>query len=171
MWREVVVTIRKFNRTDIPKKVEWINNPENNQFLHYDLPISVENTQKWFDSHIGDDNRFDAVIEADGVPVGTIGLLSIDRKNSKAEFYIAMGETAYKGQGIAKAASKLILEYGFQTLGLNRIYLFTEVKNIAAQCLFEKLGFSKEGIIRQDILSHGSFVDRIAYGFLREDWG
>ena len=47
----------------------------------------------------------------------------------------------------------------------------TEVKNIAAQCLFEKLGFSKEGIIRQDILSHGSFVDRIAYGFLREDWG
>ena len=170
MWREVEVTIRKFDRTDIPKKVEWINNPENNQFLHYDIPICVEKTEKWFDSHEGEDTRFDAVIEADGIPVGTIGLLAIDKKNSKAEYYIAMGETAYKGKGVAKKASKLILEYGFQTIGLNRIYLFTEVENIAAQKLFEKVGFTKEGIIRQDIVSHGCYVDRFAYGLLREDW-
>ena len=64
------VSIRRFEKTDIPKKVEWINNPENNQFLHYDIPISVESTEKWFDSHAGDDTRYDAVIEADGVPVG-----------------------------------------------------------------------------------------------------
>ena len=164
------VTIRKFDRSDIPKKVEWINNPENNQFLHYDIPICVENTEKWFDSHDGDDTRYDAVILADGIPVGTIGLLAIDKKNSKAEFYIAMGETEYKGKGIAKQASILILEYGFKILGLNKIYLFTEIENLLAQKLFEKVGFSKEGVLRQDIISHGSFVDRIAYGFLREDW-
>lgn len=170
MWPEVEVTIRKFDRTDIPKKVEWINNPENNQFLHYDLPLCVEKTEKWFDSHESEDNRFDAVIEVDGIPVGTIGLLAIDKRNSKAEYYIAMGETSYKGKGVAKKASKLILEYGFQTLGLNRIYLFTEVENKAAQILFEKVGFTKEGIIRQDIMSHDHFVDRIIYAFLKEDW-
>lgn len=164
------VTIRKFERTDIPKKVEWINNPENNRFLHYDIPISIEKTERWFDSHMGEDTRFDAVIEADGIPVGTIGLLSIDKKNCKAEYYIAMGESSYKGKGIAKEASKLILEYGFKTLKLNRIYLYTEVENIVAQKLFEKLGFTKEGIIRQDLVSHGCFVDRILYGFLRGDW-
>ena len=102
MWQEVKISIRKFERADIPKKVEWINNPENNQFLHYDIPICVEKTEMWFDSHIGEDSRYDAVIEADGVPVGTIGLLSIDWKNSKAEYYIAMGETVYKGKGVAK---------------------------------------------------------------------
>ena len=164
------VTIRKFEKTDIPRKVEWINNPENNQFLHYDIPICVEKTEKWFESHIGDDTRYDAVIEADGVPVGTIGLLSIDRKNSKAEYYIAMGEVAYKGKGVAKAASRLILAYAFETLGLNRVYLFTEVENVAAQRLFERVGFVKEGIIRQDILSHRKYVDRMAYGYLREEW-
>ena len=169
-WQEVKIRIRKFERTDIPKKVEWINNPENNQFLHYDIPICVEKTEKWFDSHLGEDTRYDAVIEADGIPVGTIGLLAIDWKNSKAEYYIAMGETDYKGKGVAKEASRLILEYGFRTLGLNRIYLFTEVKNIAAQMLFERVGFLREGIIRQDITSHGKYVDRIAYGILREDW-
>ena len=170
MWQDVKISIRKFERTDIPKKVEWINNPENNQFLHYDIPISVEGTEKWFDSHINDINRFDAVMEADGVPVGTIGLLSIDRKNSKAEYYVAMGETAYKGKGVAKEASRLILQYGFEELGLNRIYLFTEIENIAAQKLFEKVGFTREGIIRQDIISHGKYVDRVAYGYLKEDW-
>lgn len=164
------VTIRQFERTDIPKKVAWINNPENNQFLHYDIPICVENTEKWYDSHKGEETRYDAVIEVDGFPVGTIGLLSIDHKNSKAEYYIAMGETAYKGKGVAKEASRLILMYAFEELGLNRVYLFTESENIAAQKLFERVGFVKEGLIRQDILSHGKLVDRFAYGLLREEW-
>lgn len=164
------VTIRKFERTDIPKKVEWINDPENNQFLHYDIPLSVEKTERWFDSHLGEDTRYDAVIEADGVPVGTIGLLEIDKKNGKAEYYIAMGEKAFKGKGVAKDASRLILEHGFEKLGLNRIYLFTEVENLEAQMLFESAGFKKEGTLRQDIFSHGKYADRFIYGFLREDW-
>lgn len=168
--QEVKVTIRRFERKDIPKKVEWINNPENNSFLHYDIPICVEKTEKWYDSHLGDDDRYDAVIEADGMPVGTIGLLSIDKKNSKAEYYIAMGETEYKGKGVAKSASLLILKYGFEILELNKIYLYTEAENIAAQKLFERVGFIKEGLIRQDILSHGKLADRYAYGYLREDW-
>lgn len=169
-WQGVKVTIRKFERRDIPKKVEWINDPENNRFLHYDIPICVEKTEKWFDSHKDEDTRYDAVIEANGVPVGTIGLLAIDRKNQKAEYYIAMGEKAYKGKGVAKEATNLVIEYAFGVLGLNRIYLFTETENFAAQKLFESVGFVKEGLIRQDIMSHGKLVDRFAYGYLREDW-
>ncbi len=169
-WQEVQITIRKFERTDIPRKVEWINDSKNNQFLHYDIPLSVEKTEKWFDSHLGEDTRFDAVIEADSVPVGLTGLLSIDRKNSKAEYYIALGEQAYKGKGVAKEATRLILNYGFGVLGLNKIYLFTEIGNTEAQRLFERVGFVREGIIRQDIISRGVFVDRIAYGYIREDW-
>lgn len=170
MWQEVEVTIRKFEKEDIPKKVEWINNPENNQFLHYDIPLSVEKTERWYNSHLGDDVRYDAIIEVDGIPVGTIGLLSIDRKNSKAEYYIAMGETSYKGKGVAKKASRLILQYGFEFLKLNKIYLYTEIDNSVAQKLFESIGFVKEGLIKQDILFNERFVDRYAYGFLREDW-
>ncbi len=164
------IEIRKFERADIPRKVEWINNPENNQFLHYDIPICIEKTAKWFDSHIGDENRYDGVIIVDNVPVGTIGLLSIDKKNKKAEFYIAMGEVAYKGKGIAREASKQMLKYGFTVLELNRIYLFTETENIVAQRLFEKIGFVQEGLLRKDIISHNRYVDRFIYGLLKEKW-
>ncbi len=164
------ITIRKFTKNDIPKKVEWINNPQNNRYLHYDLPLEIIKTERWFDTNAGRTDRYDAVIEADGVPVGLIGLLSIDYKNKKAEYYVSMGETDYKGKGIAKEASRLILNYGFNELKLNRIYLYTETDNLAAQKLFESIGFVKEGCLKEDVVSHGVFSDRFMYGYLRKNW-
>lgn len=164
------VTIRKFEKIDIPKKVEWINNPANNRYLHYDLPLEIKKTESWFDQNAETDDRFDAVIEADGVPVGLIGLLTIDLKNKKAEYYISMGELSYKGKGIAKKASYLILDYGFNTLKLNRIFLYTETENVLAQRLFESIGLIKEGCLKADVYSHGNFVDRFVYGCVRDSW-
>ena len=143
---------------------------KNNVFLHYDIPIAVDKTERWFDNNIGRTDRYDGVIEADGTAVGLIGLLSIDRKSSKAEYYILMGEKRFKGKGIAREATLSILSYGFNDLGLNRIYLFTETENKAAQKLFDKVGFVKEGCLKNDILSHGKYADRYVYAILKEDW-
>lgn len=162
------VTIRSFKREDIPYKVAWVNDSENNRFLHYDLPLEVWKTEKWFEGILEKEDRFDATILSDGIPVGVIGLLNIDQVNWKAEYYILVGDC--KKTGVATKASRLILDYGFSELGLNRIYLFTETGNIPAQRLFEKVGFIREGIFRHDIKSHGRFVDRFVYGILREDW-
>lgn len=164
------ISIRKFESTDIPKKVEWINNPENNKYLHYDIPLNIEKTRKWFESNKDRTDRFDAVIEVDGISCGTIGLLSIDQKNKKAEYYIAMGETSLKGKGVSTYASKLLLEYAFDILKLNRIYLFTETENLVAQKLFEKVGFIREGLIREDIISREKYVDRYIYGICKKDF-
>lgn len=164
------VTIRKFEREDIPNKVKWINDPANNQFLHYDLPIEISKTQRWFDNNVGRTDRYDAVIEADGMACGIIGLLGIDKRNSKAEYYVTMGEASLKGRGIATEASKIILEYAFKDLNLNKVFLYTETENIAAQRLFEHIGFKREGVIRQDLYSRERFVDRIMYGMLKNDF-
>ena len=45
------ISIRKFESKDIPKKVEWINNSENNKYLHYDIPLKIEKTEKWFEKN------------------------------------------------------------------------------------------------------------------------
>ena len=164
------VTIRKFIFEDIPKKIEWINNPVNNKFLHYDLPLEYEKTARWFKNNEGRIDRYDAVIEVDGIPVGLIGLLSIEKKNRKAEYYVSMGEMSYRGKGVAYQASKLILEYGFMVLGLNRIYLYTEAENIVAQKLFKKVGFKVEGLLKNDIFFRGRYVDRYVFGITKEDF-
>lgn len=164
------VTIRKFNALDIPNKVKWINDPRNNRFLHYDLPLEENKTALWFEKVKDCAERYDAVIEVDGIACGLIGLLNIDRKNSKAEYYVSMGEAEYQGKGVATEASKLLLAYAFEELGLNRIYLYTETENVPAQHLFEKVGFTKDGRINHDLYFRGRFVDRYLYSLQKSEF-
>lgn len=164
------VVIRKFEEKDISNKVKWINDDRNNKYLHYDLPLEYDKTLVWFKRNKDRTDRYDAVIEVDEKPVGLIGLLGIDEKNSKAEYYISMGEHEYQGKGVATKASKQLLAYAFYVLKLNRIYLYTESENTKAQKLFERVGFKKEGLLVDDLFSKGRYVDRYAYGITRENF-
>lgn len=159
------VAVRTFEEKDIAAKVMWINNPENNQYLHYQLPLDIEKTRQWF---YNKDNtkRCDCVIEYTGIPVGLIGLLELDDTNRKAEFYISMGETSYKRRGIATRAIRLILEYAFSVLHFNKIYLNVDAENTAACRLYEKVGFLCEGVFVQDMYHHGKMIDRKRYAIL-----
>ena len=164
------VSIRRFEKKDIPNKVKWINDPENNTFLHYDLPLEIGKTESWFEKNKDRTDRYDAVIDVNSIPVGLIGLLSIDKKNKKAECYITIGEREYLGKGIAYKATNLLLEYAFTDLGLNCVYLFTEVDNIAAVRLYKRAGFKCEGILKDDLFYKGRFVDRYIYGITKKDY-
>lgn len=164
-----LVSLRDFTERDIQLKVEWINNTDNNQYLHYDIPIESEKTLRWF--HQKDDaHRIDCIIEYDGEPVGVIGLLSIDKTNQKAEYYITVGNTAYQRKGIATKATLLILEYAFIDLGLNKVYLTVDADNEKACKLYERVGMSCEGIFREDLLHHGKLIDRKRYAVLKREW-
>lgn len=161
------ITIRRFEAADIPAKVRWINDPLNNTYLHYDLPLELEKTQRWFEAVKDRQDRYDAVIEADGVPVGLIGLLNIDDIHKKAEYYITLGEHSCKRKGVAYRASRLLLEYAFVQRGLNKVYLNVDAQNQAACALYEKLGFLCEGEFLQDLWHRGAFIDRKRYALLK----
>lgn len=164
------VTIRKFEKSDIPNKVKWINDPFNNAYLHYDLPLEVGKTENWFDKNKDRTDRYDAIIEANGIPVGLIGLLAIDSINKKAEYYVTLGERKYLGKGIAAEASGMLLDCAFHQLGLNRVYLYVETDNLAAVKLYERIGFRREGVMKNDLFSKGRFVDRYVYGITKKDF-
>lgn len=161
------ILLRDFTVSDIENKIRWINNPENNAYLHYDIPLEYDKTLNWFENK-NNDIRCDFVVEYDGVPVGLIGLLNIDRVNRKAEYYICIGETSYKGRGIAKVATRLLIEYGFEELKLNKIYLNVDAENVVACGLYEKSGFVCEGVFKKDLLHRGRLVDRKRYAILEE---
>ena len=170
---DLKVSVRWFEERDIPYKVRWINDPEVNRYLHYDIPINEDRTAVWYRRILQDPTRVDFVIEVmnDGerVPVGVIGLLNIDLKMMKAEFYIAVGDKNYWGQGVATIAAKKFIRYSFKRFPLNKIYLFTEKDNLYARRLFERLGFKCEGLLRQDVIHMGRKIDRYVYGLLREE--
>lgn len=163
------VSIRDFRFEDIPLKIRWINDPNNNYYLHYNIPLEYEATCAWY-ANKNNEIRRDCVIIVNEMPVGLIGLLAIDKENSKAEYYICIGEQLYKHKGVASRATKIILRYAFEELKLNKVYLNVDADNVAACSLYEKNGFQKEGIFREDLLRRGVLIDRIRYAVLRNDY-
>lgn len=163
------IVLRDFRLDDIDNKIKWINDPQNNAYLHYDLPLEKGKTISWYNNK-DNDTRKDCVIVCDDVPVGLVGLIGIDFKNKKAEYYISMGEVAYKRKGIGSIATKLILSYAFNTLHLNKVYLNVDDNNEAACKMYEANGFVCEGIFKEDLFHNGKLIDRRRYAIFNRDF-
>lgn len=163
----MVVTLRKFTEEDVPLKVKWINDPRNNRFLHYNLPLEEGATLNWLRSVQGRTDRLDLTILWDGRPVGIIGLLGID--GHSAELYITVGEPDCKGKGIAGQAMEQLLRIGFSN-GLHRIYLKTETENLGAVRAYEKAGFRLEGCLRDELSTPHGYASRYMYSMLAEEF-
>lgn len=101
-------------------------------------------------------------------PVGVCGLTSINRVNQSAEFslYIA---PMFQRQGFGEKALRLLLDHGFKSHNLNRIWGETFDGNPAAKT-FEKLGMKKEGTLRSSYFRDGKFIDSHIYAILRSEW-
>ena len=162
------ISVREFCLGDIDNKVKWINNPQNNQYLHYDIPICRAKTIDWFKNK--SENRLDCVIEYYNVPVGLVGLIGLDEKNKKAEFYISMGEHKFKRKGIAYLATKLILRYAFDEIDIRKVYLNVDEENLPACKLYEKVGFKCEGRFIKECFHRGKFINRLRYAIFAENF-
>lgn len=164
--------LRLIEERDIPHKVRWINDPEVRATLNFDYPISEVGTRQWLYKIASDRSRREFIIclkDCDE-QIGYAGLLDIDRRNSKAELYMGIGERDHWGKGYATEARELQLQYGFVELGLNRLYAFNWVHNEKVLALNKKFGFRVEGTLRQDVFSHGEFRDRLIMGLLKTDY-
>lgn len=161
------VTLRRFTEADVPLKVKWINDPQNNRFLHYNLPLQEEGTRSWLRAIQGRTDRLDLTILWQGRPVGIIGLLGID--GHSAELYITVGEPDCKGKGIAGKAMEQLLRQGFSS-GLHRIYLKTETENLGAVRAYEKAGFRLEGCLKDELSTPHGYASRYVFAMLAEEF-
>ena len=86
------------------------------------------------------------------------------------EVGIVIGEKDYQNKGYGTEAMELLIEYGFTTINLNRIELYTYDFNISALKSYKKVGFIEEGRKRQFIWANGGYHDAIIMGILAEEW-
>lgn len=163
------VSIRKFQESDIELKVKWINDPNVNTYLHYDLPLTVEGTTSWFKNIQNRTDRLDCTIEYNGIPVGICGLLGIDYRNKRAEFYYTIGDTSYQRKGICQKALMLLFDMAFNKLCLNKVFCYTEVINTPSVNLLKKIGLKQEGILSEDIKRGDRFIDRYYFSCFAKD--
>jgi ribosomal-protein-serine acetyltransferase len=100
---------------------------------------------------------------------GIIHLRDIDKANKKAMIGYWIGED-YRGQGLAKEATKALTQLAFQHLNLNRIEIRCAPGNTASQAIPNSLGFKKEGLLRDNEWLYDHFVDHIVYSALAHEW-
>jgi RimJ/RimL family protein N-acetyltransferase len=73
-------------------------------------------------------------------------------------------------QGLGTDTVRLVLEYGFDDLELNRIDLTTDEDNVRGRRCYEKCGFVQEGVLRQHRFVEGKFGNTIVMSVLRGEW-
>jgi [ribosomal protein S5]-alanine N-acetyltransferase len=135
-------------------------------------PFSMEETRNWIRQCIAKNNGYEqkAILSDTGEHIGWVDLKNIDRLNQHAELGIAIGDKGYWGKGYGIAAMYEMLKYGFCELSLNKIWLRVEIDNKRAIASYKKAGYLEEGILRQDRLRNGMFVDRLRMSLIKEEY-
>jgi ribosomal-protein-alanine N-acetyltransferase len=101
-----------------------------------------------------------------------IGWCSLTRWNPdyrSASMGYCLDDAAW-GHGYATEAGRAVLQWAFDALDLNRVQAETDTRNAASARVLEKLGFVREGTLREDCVVNGEVSDSWVYGLIRRQW-
>jgi RimJ/RimL family protein N-acetyltransferase len=101
--------------------------------------------------------------------IGTCTLFHIDTGNRRAELGYALGREHWR-QGYMQEALKALLDFAFTDLNMHRIEADVDPRNASSAKTLERLGFQREGYLRERWLVGGEVQDALFYGLLRREW-
>ncbi len=165
--------LRDLRRSDLGAMVEWINDHDVTHLLVAgDRPASLELLEERWERDLRDPQEIVfAVCAIDGDAfIGTTGLYSINWISRSAEFRVFLGNKTSWNRGIGTECTKLMVVYGFDKLNLNRVWLGVNGENVGAVRAYEKAGFAREGILRQEQYRNFRYYDVVRMGILRSEY-
>lgn len=113
--------------------------------------------------------RLGIELSTSGRLLGTCALWNINAQYRRAEIGYILNPRAW-GRGYMHEALSALLDYAFGELNLNRVEADTDPRNEPSARLLERLGFSKEGLLRERCIVDGEISDAAMYGLLRREW-
>lgn len=165
------IRLRELAEKDAPLMLEWMTDKDISKAFSFDADAVTLDTAQAFIKAAWSDrrSRHFAVVDADDTYLGTVSLKNIDETDKNAEYAISLRRCAL-GKGVAQAATRAVLGVAFDTLALERVYLYVETDNIRANKFYKKVGFIFEGTFRRHIVRHGAFKDINWYSALRDEY-
>ena len=165
--------LRPFAISDAPE-VQRLAGDEAIASTTINIPHPYEDgaAEAWISKHAeryasGDMCEFAITLRDNGALIGAI-MLAVEQRHSRAELGYWIG-VPYWGNGYCTEAARAMLEFGFNTLGLNRIHAVHFARNPASGRVLQKIGLRREGCFRQHVLKWDRFEDLEVYGILRDD--
>ena len=163
------IRLRLMQEEDTDLIVQWRNNPRVRNNFIYQKPFTREGHENWVRTMVDTGKVVQFIIEdlTDGQPVGSVYFRDIDKEYSKAEYGIFIGEDSAVGKGFGSEAAHIAVEYGFEELGLHKIFLRVFADNAGAIRSYEKAGFIKEGYFKDDVCIDGRYKDLIFMAIIK----
>jgi ribosomal-protein-alanine N-acetyltransferase len=168
------VWLRPLEERDLPAYVAGINDTEVGGLAGYKAPMSLQQAKGWLD-HVNEKAKkgegfFFAVCElGDDRFVGTTWLKEVDYWHGSSELAIFM-DRDHIGAGFGTDAQRVLLRFAFEAVGLNRVWLTVYASNPRAIRSYEKLGFRREGLMRQSWRGSRGLEDSVLMAILRDEW-
>jgi RimJ/RimL family protein N-acetyltransferase len=166
--------LRRPHQGDIPRMVELAGDYKiAATTLLLPHPYQTEHAEQFvemIDNGWAQKNDFTFVLALKGndALIGVMGLGPLTPWNrSEIGYWIGV---PYWGQGYATEAACRVIQFGFETVGLNRIYAAHFAPNVASGRVMQKAGMTYEGTLRQNYLRFGTYYDGVMYAILREEW-
>ena len=138
----MTVHLRPLEPKDAPFMYEWMTDPSITRFFRFDASkVTPESCLAYIESANAQNNAVHfAIADKDDEYLGTISLKDIDTVKKQAEYAISTRKKAH-GTGAALQATRLILQYAFEELGLELVYLNVLAENGRANAFYRKAGF------------------------------
>ena len=176
------VRLRRVERSDLPRYVEWLNDPEVRDHLALVHPISLAGEEQWFEATLRSEPACQPfAIDARGadlppetaaepwVHIGSAGFHEVDWRNRSGELGLVIGRKDLWGRGYGTEAVRVLARWGFFELNLHRVQLKVYEDNARAIRAYEKAGFKAEGCLRQSRFHGGGYHDTLVMGLLRDE--
>ncbi|MFA7533959.1 MAG: GNAT family N-acetyltransferase [Tissierellaceae bacterium] len=141
--------------------------------LNIPHPYEDGMAESWIGTHSenfkeGNGVTYAIVNKSDGSLIGAIGLM-INKVHRRAELGYWIG-VPFWNRGYCTEASKVIVQYGFEKLDINKIFARALVSNTGSWKVMEKTGMSYEGTLKHEVLKDGIPLDLKTYAIIREDY-
>jgi len=162
------VKLRPIRLSDAPRYVKWLNDPAVTRFLSRSPGITLKQEREWIKNTIGDKTKAVFALIYKSEHIGSISIDRIDQKSKKGSLGIFIGEKNIWNKGIGTIATQKMVRYGFNKLKLHKIFLCVFPKNERAIKIYQKLGFKKEGYLKDEFKKKGRFRDLIQMAIIKK---
>lgn len=165
--------LRAIEERDLGTLLAWRNDPRLRRYFREYRELNAVQQRAWFDTRVNNDpaTRMFAIESlADGRLLGACGLCYIDWVNRTADFSIYLGANdAYIDTVFAPDAAIAMIGYGFDELGLNRLWTEIYGFDLPKTGFLSALGFTLEGRHRQTHWAEGAWHDSLFFSLLAGD--
>ncbi|MDN5341669.1 GNAT family N-acetyltransferase [Oceanotoga sp. DSM 15011] len=168
------VILRAYNKDDVKNALKSINDFEVKQYLDPSIPfpLKYEDELKWYERlNPKGDGTYSMAIEnlETGEYMGGIGVNSVDWKNSVASIGLFLAKEFWN-KGYGTDSLNVLLNFIFNEMNINKVKLNVYDFNKRGIRCYEKVGFVKEGVLREEIYRNGKYNDEIIMGILKSEF-